>query len=197
MEPQSAVRNLRGPAASRGPPLRGKRWKPVEAKIAVFRRLLDFYHVAFGISSINCFHVTGVKRCGVPERHAQTAQTFIFLLDVGHVDAEMRVALVKGAKGTIRDGFRGAELKEFKIAGAGAQHAALRGRARHIQDLVEQFVIVPAELVPNDLESECFLVKLHHPIKIADMNRYMMNSSYHSDFLSFLWYRVKMNELVK
>src|SRR3546814_20450786 len=70
-------------------------------------------------------------------------------------------------------------LEHFQIAGATAQHRALRGGIRHVDDAVDELAVTPAERLADHLETEGFAVELDHAIHVPDMHGYMMNASDH------------------
>src|ERR1700726_3258746 len=137
--------------------------KSIQAEIAMLRGLLELDHVALRVAPIDALHVADVDWGGMSEGHAQRPQAIVLVLDIGHVDAKVRVAFVERAQRTSRHGFRRAELKHFQIACAGPQHCAARGRAGHVQYLVEYRGVMPTEFFADDLEAEGFGIEFQHP----------------------------------
>ena len=113
------------------------------------------------------------------ERHAQSLQAFIFLFDIGGVDAEVGVALVVGLQRLVGAGRRGAVLEHLQVAGAGAQHGAAGSRVRHVHDVVDERIIAPAERLAHDLETKGLAVELDHAVEVANVNRNVVYAPYH------------------
>jgi hypothetical protein len=91
----------------------------------------------------------------------------------------MRVSLVERPQWAYRYWLRSTELKQLEIAGTGPEHASARSGARNVQDLVEHRFVVPTELISNDLKTECLFIEINHAGEIVDVNRHVMDSSYH------------------
>jgi hypothetical protein len=59
----------------------------------------------------------------------------------------------------------------------------LRSRSVYVDELVDQGVVAPAELLPHRLKPERFPVELNHPIQVPDVNRYVVYASDHGFLL--------------
>src|SRR5690606_29163859 len=104
------------------PSRRGRPGELVERKLTVLGGLLQLDQVALRVAAVDRFDMAHIDGTWLAERHAQSLEALVLLLDVRDVDAEMRVALVVRLqrRDYVRRGL--AVFEQLHVAGARTQH---------------------------------------------------------------------------